>query len=128
MLAHLSAVCGFFFPFGYLLGPLIVWLVKREGSAFVDDQGKEALNAQISFTIYSLAAIFIGALLIGCAMIGGSSHQYGPSGFFPLGMIPIAVALVGLVFILDIVLVIKASITTNRGEAYRYPLIFRFVK
>lgn len=104
MLAHLSAVCGHVFPLvGNILGPLVIWLIKRDKSAFVDDQGKEALNAQISVTIYLLV-----------------------SGLLTLVLIGIALAIV--VYVLTIIFVIKAIIATNRGEAYRYPLIFRFVK
>ena len=54
MLCHLSTFAGYLVPFGNISGPLIVWLVKKDEYAFVDDQGKESLNFQISITIYSL--------------------------------------------------------------------------
>ena len=41
MIAHLSALAGFVIPFGNLIGPLIVWLIKKDTMPFVDDQGKE---------------------------------------------------------------------------------------
>ncbi len=58
MLCHLAALVGF-------LGPLIVWLVKKDTSAFVNDQGKESLNFQISMTLYVFAALALTVLCIG---------------------------------------------------------------
>jgi uncharacterized Tic20 family protein len=103
MAAHLSAFVGHFIPFGHILGPLVIWLVKRETSWFVADQAKEALNAQISVTIYA----FVGALLV-LVLIG----------------IPLLLAL----WLADIIFVIVAALAANEGKLYRYPLIFRLVK
>ena len=66
MLCHLSALSVYFTGVGLWLGPLACWLVKRNESAFVDDQGKESLNFQISMLIYKL----VGACLIPCFGIG----------------------------------------------------------
>jgi uncharacterized Tic20 family protein len=103
MLAHLSAFAGHFIPFGHIFGPLLVWLLKRDTSAFVDDQGKEALNAQISVTIYGFAALLLCVVLIG---------------------IPLLVAL----WVADIVFIIMATVATNEGKPYRYPFNLRLVK
>ena len=67
MLAHLSALAGFVIPFGNVLGPLVIWLVKREGSAFVDDQGREALNFQITVTIAAIVSIIL--MVVGLAWL-----------------------------------------------------------
>ena len=56
MFAHLSALLGHFVPFGHIIAPFVIWLVKKEQYPFVDDQGKEAINCQISVTIYALVA------------------------------------------------------------------------
>lgn len=103
MAAHLSAFVGHFIPFGHIFGPLIVWLVKRDSSAFVGDQAKEALNAQISFTIYAAVA----AVLI---------------------LVVIGLPLLFLIWLGDIILVIIAAVTANDGRRYRYPLILRLVQ
>ena len=103
MLCHLSTFAGYLVPFGNILGPLVVWLVKKDEYAFVDDQGKEALNFQISITIYSLVA---GVLIL--ALIG----------------IPLLIA----VIIFSVVMTVIAAIKANGGEYYRYPLTIRFVK
>ncbi len=103
MLCHLSTFSGYLVPFGNILGPLIIWLVKKDEYAFVDDQGKEALNFQISITIYSLVS---GILIL--ALIG----------------IPLLIA----VIIFSVVMTVIAAIKANGGEYYRYPLTIRLVK
>ncbi|WP_017297594.1 DUF4870 domain-containing protein [Nodosilinea nodulosa] len=103
MLAHLSALSGFVIPFGNIIGPLIIWLVKRDEMSFVADQGKEALNFNISMTIYMVVAGVLIFVLIG---------------------IPLMIVL-GLAWL---VLLILAAIRANEGIAYRYPLTLRLVK
>jgi uncharacterized Tic20 family protein len=68
MLAHLAAFAGLLVPLGSLLGPLVVWLIRRDRSEFVADQGKEALNFNITVLLAGLACgllvlVFIGILL-----------------------------------------------------------------
>ena len=104
MLTHLTALCGFIgVPFGHLLGPLIVWLVKKDQIPLVDDQGKESLNFQLSMTLYGIVAGLLMFVVIG---------------------VPLLIALV----LADIVLVIIASVEANKGNLYRYPLTIRFLK
>lgn len=103
MLCHLAALAGYVIPLGTILGPLVVWLLKRESSPFVDDQGKEALNFQISFLIYIIISVILCLLLIGFLLL-------------------IALGIVGLI------LVIMAAIKAYEGESYRYPLTIRFIK
>jgi uncharacterized Tic20 family protein len=57
MLCHLMAFCGYVIPFGNLLGPLVIWLTKKDASPFVDDQGKESLNFQITVSIACIVCI-----------------------------------------------------------------------
>ncbi len=103
MLAHLSTLCAFVgVPFGHILGPLIVWLVKKDEFPFVDDQGKEALNFQISLTIYGIVSGILCIVLIGFVFLL-------------------------VLFIMDLVLTIMAAVAANRGEYYRYPLTIRFI-
>jgi len=103
MLCHLSTFAGYLIPFGNILGPLVIWLIKKDEYAFVEDQGKEALNFQISITIYSLVS---GILVL--AIIG----------------LPLLIA----VIIFDVVMTVIAAVKANGGEYYRYPLTIRFVK
>ena len=69
MLCHFSAFAGLIFPFGNFLAPLIIWLIKKEELPFVEDQGKEVLNFQISMTIYLLISGMLCIILIGIPII-----------------------------------------------------------
>ncbi len=104
MFCHLSALsCYIGIPFGNIIGPLIIWLIKKDEMPFVDEQGKEALNFQISMTIYAIVSVFLIFAIV---------------GFFLL----FAVAIINLIF------VISAAVKASKGESYRYPLAIRFLK
>jgi uncharacterized Tic20 family protein len=103
MLAHLSSFAGYVIPFGNIFGPLIIWLMKRDLMEFVNDQGKEALNFQISMTIYIVISIPLCFILIG---------------------IPILIGLA----LFDVIIKIIAAVKANEGVRYRYPLCIRFIK
>ena len=104
MLCHLSAFAGLIIPFGHVLGPLIVWLIKKNEIPFVDDQGKESLNFQITVAIAAL----ISSALICLAGIGL--------------ILVVAVVIVGIVF------AVMAGIKANQGIVYRYPWALRLIK
>lgn len=101
--AHLSGFAGLVIPFGNIAGPLVVWLTKRDQSAFVADQAKEALNFQITLTIAFVVAALLSIILIG---------------------IPILIALA----IAWLVLPVVGGIRANEGQRYRYPFTTRLVK
>jgi uncharacterized Tic20 family protein len=103
MLCHLSALTGYFIPFGHLLGPLIIWLIKKDEYLFVDDQGKESLNFQLTLTLYTIISSILCILLIGFVLLL-------------------------VLFLAELILVIIASVQANHGEKYRYPLTIRFIK
>ena len=103
MLCHLAGLAGFGFPAGNVILPLIFWQIKKDEFPFVDDQGKEAVNFQISIIIYSLACIPLFLLCVG----------------------PFLLAAVGL---FALVMLIIASVKANSGYAYRYPLTIRLIK
>jgi uncharacterized Tic20 family protein len=104
VLCHASALIGFFVPWaGHILGPLILWLAKRGDSPEIDAHGKESLNFQISMLIYSLIAGVLCLVLIGFVLLG-------------------------ILHILNLVLVIIASIQASEGKLYRYPISIRLIK
>jgi uncharacterized protein len=109
MLIHLSALIGFFVPLGNLIAPLILWQVKKHESGFIDDQGKEAVNFNITLVIVCFALLIV--------TIGS---------FFILSVLTIPAGLA--LCIAFLVFAIIAGIRANDGERYRYPLIFRFVQ
>ncbi|MCL2906137.1 DUF4870 domain-containing protein [Shewanella fodinae] len=102
MLVHLATFAGYLIPFGNILGPLIVWLMKREDSAFVDACGRNTLNFQISMLIYYAVAIVLAFLLI---------------GFF----------LIGLLVLLNVIFTIIAAIKASEGKVFKYPLAIGFL-
>ena len=102
MFCHLGAFAGYIIPFGGIIGPIIVWAMKKDQYQLVDDQGKEAINFNISMIIYYL----VSAVLI-LALIG----------------IPLLVAL----FFFRIIITVVAAIKANEGVRFRYPLCIRFI-
>lgn len=102
VIAHLSALSALFIPFGHVLGPMVVWLIKRREMPMVDRHGKEALNFQITMTIASFLCGFLA--------------------FIGIGLVLLFVLLV-----VDAVLVIMAAVKTSRGEDFRYPLTWRLI-
>jgi len=103
MLCHLSAFAGFFFPFGAIIGPLICWLSRRDESAWVNVNGRNSMNFQLSILLYIVLAIPLCLIIIG---------------------IPIIVALLTL----KVVCIIIASVKASKGENFRYPLVIPFIQ
>jgi uncharacterized Tic20 family protein len=104
MFCHLSTLSGLVIPFGSILGPLIIWLIKREEYGLVHDQGREALNFQLTMLIGYLISI---PLIFVCG---------------------IGIATLVLLSIFDLVFVIIATIKANEGVCYRYPMCIRFIR
>lgn len=110
--AHLAALVAIWMGGMAFLGPLIVWLIKKNEMQFVDDQGKEALNFQLNMLVLKFGALVIG-VPIGILTMG--------LGFIPLGL------LLGGLFVVDIIMSIVAAIEVSGGATYRYPFIIRIV-
>ncbi len=109
LIGHLSAFSAFITGIGCMLGPLIVWLVKRDTLPFAGEQAKEALNFNIS-----VALVFVGLWIL----------TIGTLGLGLLLTIPLGLAL----FVAWVVFTIIAAIKANEGVAYRYPFTLRLVK
>ena len=103
MLTHLS---GFMCYMGLgpvaIVAPLILWLSKRDESAYVDDHGREALNFNITIWLYAFLAGILTFAGIGCVLL------------------PV-------LLVFHLIVVIQAAIGANRGEYYRYPITIRFI-
>jgi uncharacterized protein len=110
MWCHLSALSGLVIPFGNVLGPLILWQMKRNEIPSVEEHGKESLNFQLSALIYLLG----GAIITGIGMI------------FCFGVLLIPVLLV--IHFGALVLAVIAGMKANDGILYRYPLNLRLIK
>lgn len=103
VIMHLLGFAGFVFPFGNIIAPLVLWLVKRAESPYLDRIGKEVLNFQISYAIYGIVAGLLCFVLVGFLL-------------FPI------------LFIAWIVLMIVAAVKTGNGEEYKYPLTIRLLQ
>ncbi len=103
MFCHVSAMLLYCTVIGGFIGPLVIWLVKRDAMPFVDDQGRETLNFQITIL---LALVGAGILMI--VVIG----------------IPIFFGLLLFHFIATIVAAVKSS----EGVLYRYPFCWRVIR
>jgi uncharacterized Tic20 family protein len=110
MLCHLSALAGFVIPFGNILGPLLVWQIKKNEIPSVEAHGKAALNFQITVTIAALIGMVV-AIVLSFVCVG-----------FLLIPLVILIGLAGLVF------AIIAGIKANDGKDYKYPFSFNLIK
>jgi len=104
MAAHMSALTGLLFPLGIVLGPLIVWLLKRNDSSFVGTNAKEALNFQITVLIITFVLVVLSAI----------------SGIF--------LVLAGIVGLAGLGFAIYGGLQAKKGENYIYPFALRLIK
>ncbi|MBC9915426.1 DUF4870 domain-containing protein [Chitinophaga varians] len=124
---HLGGIVGsaIFRPAGNVILVLVLWLIKRNESRFVDDQGKEAINFQITISLVSvlisiLAGIFNGLWSLGSWMTGGFFFSNGWSWSWG--------GLHGLLWVVNLIFSIIAAVKANEGVSYRYPFSLRLVK
>jgi uncharacterized protein len=123
MSAHLAAFASFVVPFGNILGPLVVWLMKKE-NPFVSRHGKESLNFQISITLYELILVALIVVVVFTDFFGTATRPELSYGM-PIGLALPVVLTVG---VFSIVMVIRAALRANKGMEFRYPLSIRFVR
>lgn len=104
ILTHASALLGVFFHFpGHVLGPLIIWLAKRGDSPELDAHGKESVNFQLSMLLYTIISGVFCLVLIGFLFLA-------------------------ILWVLNAIFVIIASIQASDGKLYRYPMTIRFIQ
>ena len=104
MLCHLTGLSSFVGVPGFV-GPLVIWLIRKDEQSFVDDQGKESLNFQIAMMLAALIISAIGAVTCGFGFL-----------LFPV------------LLIIDLVFCIIGTVKANNGEYYRYPITIRLIK
>ena len=103
MFCHLASFAGVIIPFGNIIGPLVIWLMKKDEYPFVDDQGKEALNFQITVAIAFIICFLLSFVIIGIFLM------------FVVGLFALIVTII-------------AIVKSSQGEYYRYPLSIRLIK
>ena len=120
-LLHLSAFFGFIFPFGGVIIPLIIWETNKRKSDFLDKNGKEAINFNLSYLLYS----FVIAISIIPFVINSILSELNHMNLF---VIVSMASLIGILAIIKFILIIQAAIKANQGEVYQYPLTIKFIK
>ena len=104
MICHLGGLATYIgLPLGNILVPLVIWFVKRNSDPAVEENGREAVNFNLTYTLYGILAGFMCFVLIGWVLL------------------PI-------VLIAHIALAIQAALKVNRGQSYHYPYTLRFIK
>ena len=113
MFCHLSALAGLVFPLGNIIGPLIIWQMKKSEFPSVDAHGKAALNFQLSALIYLVAVSLV--------TVGGF--------FFCIGWLlaPALVVAYAVIYFGSIILAVIAGLKANDGVPYAYPLTLKLV-
>lgn len=130
-LIHLGGLAKYVFPFAGIIVPLLIWQSKRHESEFIDKQGKEAVNFNISMLVYTLiiSLLFIVPfiLLISDAiMLDDAFDDHPPVNFI------ISLIVVGIIFVVEsifeFILIIFASVRASEGQNFKYPLTIKFIK
>lgn len=134
MVVHLSALVQFIFHFfGLIIGPLLVWLIKKDTMPFVREQGKEALNFNISIALYAIV-LAVGLGLMPFSLHGMLLRNLIPSsidgtwmGIFSSIYLVFLVGIFLALFLFWLVNIIRAAISANQGVAFHYPLAIKFI-
>ncbi|HLJ84505.1 MAG TPA: DUF4870 domain-containing protein [Candidatus Eremiobacteraceae bacterium] len=121
VVAHLAALTGHLIPFGSLVGPLVIWLVKRDESAFVNEHGKEAVNFQLSTFCYGVLYFAVGLGVVIEAGVHSANIAVLPVSLYWV------IALGMLLWLSWTVCVIVGAVTAAGGKPFRYPLSIRFI-
>jgi len=103
VIMHLSLLMGIIIPFGGYAATLVLWLLKKDNSPYLDEQGKEAVNFMLNILIVGTAAALLCVMLIGFLLI-----------------IPLVIA--------AFVMPVMAAITVSKGQNYKYPWVYRLIK
>ncbi|CDF79737.1 conserved hypothetical protein, Tic20-like famil y [Formosa agariphila KMM 3901] len=135
---HLSTFSRFIFPFGNFIAPVILWITNKDKSQFIDVHGKEAINFQLSILLYTViiglitVPFFIFNIFNGLDFINFNLLEHieinisKPSPLLYLGGALAGLAVLG--FIIELALIVNASLKAKDGELFRYPLNIHFIK
>ncbi|MFT5847327.1 MAG: putative Tic20 family protein [Psychroserpens sp.] len=135
---HLSTFSRFIIPLGNFIGPIVLWIMNKDKSDFIDAHGKQAINFQISILLYTLIIgmltipFFIFKIFNGLDFIDFHGfHDFHINIRKPSPLLYITgglgfLAVIG--FILELVFIVIASLKARDGELYEYPLTIKFLK
>lgn len=135
---HLSSFSRFIIPLGNFIGPVILWILHKDKSPFIDQHGKQIINFQMSILLYTLVLGAISLPFFAFTFFNGfdvfNSFHFPdfhfnfkkPSPFFYLtgGFVFFVV----IAFVIEVVLIVKASLAARDGNFYNYPFTINFFK
>jgi uncharacterized Tic20 family protein len=138
---NLSTLTQYFIPFGNFIFPIIIWSANKDKSEYIDQQGKETINFQLSLFLYTLAMALIAIPIIIVSVFQNVSfsamvnHEDLILNNFNFNHITgtLAVAIITVILfvlmkIAEFLLIIYASLKTSNGDDFKYPLNIRFIK
>jgi uncharacterized protein len=140
-LIHLSTLSQYIIPFGNYIFPIIIWSSKKNESEFIDYNGKQVMNFQLSMLLYSLILCLISIPIIiytvlsnvnlndiehNCDYVFDNMHIGNITGFAILAIT--AIIIFAFMKIMEFILIIYASVKASNGERYKYPLTISFFK
>ena len=135
---HLSTFSRFLIPFGNFIGPIVLWAANKDKSDFIDQHGKQAINFQISVLLYAIiigsisVPFFIFRIFRGMDIIdfhGFNNFNINfdhPSPLLYIGGGLGALAVIA--FIVELALIVKASLSARDGQSFKYPFTINFLK
>lgn len=139
-LLQLSALTQYVFPLGNLIFPALIWSLKKNESEFIDHNGRQAINFQLSLFLYSFLLVVIAIPMFVYSFFDGFSFVVDFNGDwnvkdFSLGKMTwlvmlgiLSVCLAAGLKIAEFFLIIYASVKSNNGERYKFPLTINFIK
>ncbi|PZR23456.1 MAG: DUF4870 domain-containing protein [Flavobacterium psychrophilum] len=137
---QLSALTQYFIPLGNLIFPALIWSVKKNESEFVNYNGKQAINFQLSLFLYSFVLVIVSILIFVCTFFSNMNITIDTDGErvmeqFSLGNITwlTMIAVIAVFFLLliktaELFLIIYAAVKNNNGESYNFPLTIKFIR
>ena len=139
-LIHLSALTKYFIPFGNYIFPIVLWGSKKDSSEFIDYNGKQVLNFQLSMLLYSILLLIVSIPTLLFSIFNNVGFNEIENGNFLIeklsagnitGILVVALVAIGLFCFMKIAeffLIIYGAIKTNEGEYFNYPLTIKFLK
>ena len=139
-LLQLSALTQYFFPLGNFIFPALIWSLKKDDSKFVDYNGKQAVNFQLSLFLYSFLLIIIAASVFLYMLFSGMSASVKENGEWILEQLSlgnitwlvmtavISCTLLAGLKIAEFLLILYASVKNSNGELYNFPITIKFIK
>jgi uncharacterized Tic20 family protein len=140
-LIHLSSLSQYFIPFGNFIFPIIIWSLNKHKSEYVDAQGKQVINFQLSLFLYTLVLCLIAFPILFVTilknvpfyeMIHGNNIEIEHFSFANItGIVVVALVAVLMFFFMKVIeffLIINAAVKTSNGEDFKYPVTIPFIK